>query len=72
MPDSKSKAKSRAKKLGFPQSQIVEGEEGYYLAPLGVKAKSAQKSYAKCRDKGGAKSKCAAIAHMVQNKHNKK
>ena len=37
-----------------------------------MESKSAQKSYAKYRDNGGAKSKCAAIAHMVQNKHNKK
>ena len=37
-----------------------------------LESKSAQKSYAKCRDNGDSKSKCAAIAHMVQNKHNKK
>ena len=68
MPETKMAAKNRAKKLGFPQSQVVKGDEGYYLAPLGVKDKSAQKAYAKCRDEGGAKAKCAAVSHMIQKR----
>lgn len=69
MPKSKAKITARAKRLGFPKSQIVNvGKGKNYLAPLGVKKTKAKRAYGKCRDKGGAKGTCAAVAHNIQKK----
>lgn len=68
MPESKQHAKERAKKLGFNQSQVVKGDEGYFIAPRGVTEPKAKKAYAKCRESGGEKSTCAAVSHNIQKK----
>ena len=69
MPESKQHAKERAKKLGFNQSQVVKGEEGYFIAPRGVTSTKAKKAYAKCREGGGDKDVCSAVSHNIQKKN---
>jgi len=66
--ETKSQAKSRAKKLGFKQSSVIKGEKSYFIAPRGVESKAGKKAYAGCRSKGGAKEKCAKISHYVNKK----
>lgn len=68
MPESKRNAKSRAKQLGFPQSNVVKGKSGYFIAPRGVTTSTAKRVYAECRSKGRGKSTCAKIAHSVNRK----
>lgn len=73
MPESKEQALARAKKLGFPASQVVKSDKGgYFIAPEGVTAPSAKTAYANCRATGKAKSECARISHVVQKNHEAK
>lgn len=65
MPESKSGAKARAKRVGIPVSQVVRAKSGgYFIAPRGVTG-GAKKAYAECRSHGGSKVKCAKIAHSI-------
>ena len=66
MPETKAKAIARAKALGMPKSQVVKGEKGYFIAPAGVEKAKAKRAYAGCREKGGEKGVCAAVAYKVQ------
>jgi hypothetical protein len=67
MPESKSEAKKRARRLGFKQSQVVKAPDTnhYFIAPHGVTSTAGKKAYAGCRDEGGSKGTCAAISHKV-------
>lgn len=71
MPESKAEALKRAKRLGFPASSVVKGNGGYFIAPHGVTTAAGKRAYAECRAKGGAKEKCARIAHDVDDKAKK-
>jgi len=66
--ETKSQALMRSKKLGFPQSSIVKGEKGYFIAPRGVESKAGKGAYAGCRSQGGSKEKCAKISWYVEKK----
>lgn len=69
MPESKSQAKARAKRGGFPQSSVVKAkDDGYFIAPHGIKSAAAKKAYADCRAKGGSKEKCAKIAWSIEKR----
>lgn len=68
MPESKSKARARAKRLGFSLSQVVKGKKVYFIAPRGIKSKGAKKAYASCRSSGGSKAKCAKISWSIEKK----
>ena len=69
MPESKAGAKRRAKKLGYPQSNVVKAKTGsYFIAPLGITSAKVKRMYADCRAKGGKKSTCAAVAHNLQKR----
>lgn len=72
MPETKRKATARAKRLGFPKSNVVKAEDdGHFIAPHGITSADAKKAYANCRAKGNNKEKCAKIAWIIQNKSKK-
>lgn len=69
MPETKSGARARAKKGGFPASSVTKSKKGsYFIAPHGVTSSKAKRAYADCRAGGGKKSTCAAVAHNIQKK----
>lgn len=69
--ETKSAALSRAKKHGFNKSSVVKGNEGYFIAPHGVKTKAGKKAYASCRETSSDKTKCAKISWSVEKKTRK-
>lgn len=73
IPETKTKARSRARKLGFPQSSITKATSGsakgkYFLSPRGIKKAGAKRTYANLRSSGASKEKAARIAWSVQQK----
>ena len=67
MPEIKEQASARAKREGFPQSQVISADNGdYFIAPNGIKKHNAKKAYANCRSKGGDKASCAAMAWNIE------
>lgn len=72
MPETKSKALARAKKLGFKKSDVVKGSAGYFIAPHGLKTQKAKNSYAGLRSSGKSKETSAKIAHYIDKKKGKK
>jgi len=72
MPETRSSARTRARRLGFPLSQVVKARTGgYFIAPRGVTRAKARRAYAECRSNGGKQSTCAAVAHNL-NKRRKR
>lgn len=73
MAETREEALARAKREGFPASQVVASDQGgYFIAPNGVTAPHAKLAYANCRQNGGDKGKCAAAAQIVQKNHDAK
>lgn len=68
MPESKKEALKRAKKKGFPSSNVVKGDESYFISPHGVTSTRGKKTYAALRSKGKDKATAAKIAHSVDKK----
>jgi hypothetical protein len=69
MPETKSAAKSRARRVGIPVSQVVKGPgKGYFIAPRGIKKAKVKRAYAAMRARGYSKAKAAKIAHSIQRK----
>jgi hypothetical protein len=69
MPETKSKAKARAKRVGIPVSHVTKGPgKGYFIAPRGVNKAGAKRAYAAMRARGYSKAKAAKIAHSIQKK----
>lgn len=69
MPETRSGARARAQRLGFPLSNVVKASSGgYFIAPMGVTKASAKHAYAECRAGGGSKSVCAGVAHKVNRR----
>jgi len=72
MPQSKAKAKARAKRLHIPVSHVVKatgGKGGYYIAPRGVDSSAGKHAYAEARSRGKSKGYSARVAHTVEKKH---
>jgi len=65
MPESKSHATARAKRIGFPSSNVIKGKNGYYIAPRGLHSHHAKETYAALRSEGKSKEQAAKIAHSV-------
>lgn len=73
MPESKKKATARAKRLGFPKSNVVKAKKGsYFIAPKGVTTKARKSAYAKSRASGKSKASSAKIAHFVNKRAKRK
>lgn len=69
MPETRSGARARAKRLGFPMSNVVKAKSGgYFIAPRGVTKAKAKRAYADCRAKGGSQGVCAAVSHKVNRR----
>ena len=67
MPESKKSAEARAKKGGFPKSNVVKANsDGYYIAPKGIKSTAAKKAYANCRASGNSKVQYAKVSWTVE------
>lgn len=72
MPESKAKARARAKKLGFPLGNVVRASSGkakgsYFIAPRGLTTSKARRAYANMRSDGMNKAKAARIAHSIED-----
>lgn len=72
MPESRSEARSRAKKLGFPLYSVTKATEGknkggYFIAPHGLTTSKARRAYANMRSDGMNKAKAARIAHSIED-----
>jgi hypothetical protein len=66
MPETKKKALSRAKRIGFPKSSVVKSKRGgHYIAPRGVTTRAGKQAYAESRSHGVSKAKSARISHYV-------
>lgn len=65
MPETKTAAQARAKKLHYPASSVVHGHKGYYIAPRGVTSRRGKHTYAALRDAGRSPEQAAKIAHSV-------
>lgn len=72
MPESKSHALKRAKRLKFPKSSVTKGRRGYFIAPRGVSSRAGKRTYAGLRSRGASKAKAARIAHYVNRKAKRK
>lgn len=74
MPETRSGARARATRLGFPLFQVVKASSGggYFIAPRGIVGAKAKRGYADCRADGGSKSTCAAVAHGIPGAHRKR
>lgn len=69
MPETKKDALARAKRLGFPATNVIKAEDGgYFIAPQGITKAKAKKAYADCRENKGKKETCAAVAWNIQKK----
>jgi hypothetical protein len=69
MPETKSKARARAKRVGIPVGNVVRGPgKGYFIAPRGIKRAKVKRAYAKMRARGYSKVKAAKIAHWINRK----
>jgi hypothetical protein len=64
---SRKSAESRAKKIGFPKSNVTKGD-GWYIAPRGYKTKAAKKAYAKKRAAGWSKERSAKYGWGAERK----
>jgi hypothetical protein len=69
MPETKARARARAKRVSIPVSHVVKGTgKGYFIAPRGVNKSKAKRAYAAMRSRGYSKAKAAKIAHSIQKK----
>ena len=66
--ENRKEAEAKAKEVGIDKSQVVNSEEGYFIAPQGIKSETARKAYAKCRADGKDKKYCAKIAWYIEKK----
>ena len=67
----KEDAEALAKEVGIDKSQVTDSEVGYFIAPQGIKSKTAKKAYAKLRAEGKDAESAAKIAWSIENKINK-
>lgn len=69
MPETKEQAERRAKREGFPLSQVTKAKTGgYFIAPHGITKQKAKNAYADCRAAGNNQAVCASVAWEIQRK----
>ena len=61
MPETKSRAIKRARKLHIPTSHVIKGKRGYYISPRGADTAKQKHMYAALRDQGYSKESSARI-----------
>jgi hypothetical protein len=66
MPESREDALARAKREGFPDSSVQEGEKGWYIIPHGITNAKARRAYIHARDAGNLPEMAAKIAWHIQ------
>ena len=64
-------AEKLANEVGIAKSQVTDSEVGYFIAPQGIKSKSAKAVYANCRANGRDKEYCARVAWSIEKRVNK-
>lgn len=69
MPETRSEAEKRAKRLGFPISHVIclEDNDVCFIVPYGIKTTAGRVAYAKARASGKSKEYSAKIAHSVDD-----
>ena len=70
MPESKSRARARAKRLHIPQSHVVKNPHGagYFIAPRSIHRRVGKETYAALRGQGESKEKSARIAWWQEHR----
>lgn len=69
MPETKARARARARRVGIPVSHVVKGpKKGYYIAPRGINKAKVKRAYASMRHRGYSKAKAAKIAHWINRR----
>ena len=63
-------AEKVAKNAGIDKSQVTNSEAGYFVAPQGLKSKSAKEAYAKLRAEGKDAETAAKIAWSIEKRIN--
>jgi len=69
MPESRSRAIKRAKKLHIPTSHVVKHNSDWFIAPKNLHTKHDFKVYAAFRSEGYPKGRVAAIAYSQAQRH---
>jgi hypothetical protein len=72
IPETKQQALKRAKKEGFEESSLEEGEKGWYIIPHGITNAKARRAYVHARDKGNNPQISASIAWNIQKINDKR
>jgi len=73
MPEKREEALKRARKEGFPESNVVQATEGehkdmWFIAPKGIKDDKVKLVYANLRSNSMDAEEAAKIAWSIQNK----
>ena len=68
--ETRKSAENLAKEVGIDKSQVTDSEAGYFVAPQGMKSKTAKKAYAKLRAEGKDAESAAKIAWSIEKKVN--
>ena len=63
-------AEQVAKNAGIDKSQVTKSEVGYFVAPQGLKSRSAKEAYAQMRAKGKDAETAAKIAWSIEKRIN--
>ena len=63
-------AEQVAKNAGIDKSQVTKSEAGYFVAPQGLKSKTAKAAYAKLRAEGKDAETAAKIAWSIEKRIN--
>ena len=66
----KEDAEKLANEVGIDKEQVTKSDVGYFIAPQGIKSKSAKEAYAKCRAEGKDKETSAKIAWSIEKRIN--
>ena len=68
--ETRKSAENLAKEVGIDKSQVTDSEAGYFIAPQGIKSKTAKNTYAKLRAEGRSAEDAAKIAWSIEKKVN--
>ena len=68
--ETRKSAENLAKEVGIDKSQVIDSKAGYFVAPQGIKSKTAKKAYAKLRAEGKDAESAAKIAWSIEKKIN--
>ena len=68
--ETREQAEAQARESGIDTSQVVKTKAGYFIAPQGIKSKTAKQAYGNNRAKGMDQESAAKIAWSIEKKIN--